>query len=242
MLTKLRLTVTALTIGLGFVAQQATAADQVTARVDTTQPGTLVVSSNGESYTKLKTSGNVRLNGTLVILTGGVSRKIKKWEAWPVFEYHTGSTQKLSGHYWYSVTETFSKGNRPGSVAEKPVFQVPAQFLNDAAVATCNARAATLRNSGKSNAQIFGQHQTAEMVMHVDVKFEATGLTHKIIKEEESRDLPIRCAKFTGPATPQATHVRPSDPAVPVVQAPNQSGSASGRTGRSTSLRLKANR
>jgi len=242
MLTTLRLTATALTIGLGFAAQNAHALDNVTARINSTQPGTLVVSSNGQSYTKLKTAGNVRLNGYLKIQAGGVGRKIKKWEAWPTFEYNDGSKQVLSGHYWYSVTETISKGKRHDKVSENPVFQVPAQFLNDAAVAACNARAAALRGSGKSNAQIFGQHQTAKMEMGVGVKFEVTGLKHNVNKEWDPRDLPIRCAKFTGPATPQATHVRPQAPTVPGYQANSQSSTTLGKISRPTSLRQKASR
>lgn len=230
MFSKIKLTTTAAAIAIGMFAQQAHAVDNVATKVLSTQPQMLVVASNGESYTQLTTAGNVRIKGHLSIVAGGIGRNVKNWKAWPDFFYGIGIQQNLSGH-WYGVSKSYPQGDRPNQVWEEIEFEVPAHYLNNAAVTTCNMHAGVLSGSGKSKAQIFGQHRNVNLEISLGTEIAVTGLSHNQVKEWSLSNLTVRCAKYVGSFLPQATNVKPSEPAKPGFQAPTQTSSSKTKTG-----------
>ena len=110
----------------------------------------------------------------------------------------------------------------PKAAAKSNYFDVPVSFVANAAVDACNGMAVKLRGTGKSNAEIFSKDRGAFLRVDSDYKVELTGLQSNINSVDRVwKNLFVTCAEFTGPATPQIGTVRPADPAVPWLQAPD---------------------
>lgn len=228
-----RIAATALAIGLGLAATSGQAEDQHSMSVTGSNPKTIVVASNGVAYTQLQTKGTVRFSG-LYEYDAGSNGRIKAWEVWPVIQYAVGNSQ------WYGDYQTYPKGSRPKTVHKKVDMDVPAQFLNDAAVKVCNLRATALRQGGHSNAHIFGTDRTEKLDVRMNHKIQLTGLKSKVLTEAGGiYQLAVRCARFSGPALPQLGSVQKPKPATPGVQAPSAAKPTSGPETRAPRMLLK---
>lgn len=228
-----RIAATALAIGLGLAATSGQAEDLLSMTITGSSPKTIVVASNGVEYTKLQTKGTVRFSG-LYQYDAGSNGRIKAWEVWPVIQYAVGNSQ------WYGDYQTYPKGSRPKTVHKKVDMDVPAEFINDAAVKVCNLRAAALRQGGHSNAHIFGTHRTEKLEVELNHKIQLTGRKSKLLNEAGGGyQLAVRCARFSGPALPQLGTVQKPKPATPGVQAPSAAKPTSGRDTRAPKMLLK---
>ncbi len=177
--------------------------DTGTAYVTNVAPATLVVRSNGVSYTQLETPPSVVVFARLEYDTG-VSGRIKSWWIQPKIINGYGIYSELPGMSLYRKSQSYKKGSRPKSIGLDLVLPVPGSLFADAAVFMCNMKAEHLRNQGKSNAWIFSQDRMVNFEVRVDYDVDAwgAGSNNPILEGGGYKEITVWCSRFTGPKVP----------------------------------------
>ena len=192
---------------VALLASTPAAADTGRAEMLWSKDNPLVVLSNGQSYTKIdRIIGDFVLKGRLDFETGAAGG-IKSWSAWAHIETNYGIGQTVPGLKAYKVSKSYGVGSRPDSIGKNLEFNIPYDVIEPFAVSMCNFRAAALRDQGKSDAQILGQHQEVsfDIWMEAEVDSSGAGSGNQIWEAADDFILPVRCAKWTGAQIPQGS-------------------------------------
>ena len=133
----------------------------------------IVVIGNGQEYTGVTAPGYA-WEGEFEIETGAIGR-IKSWEFNP--ELTIGTQASLSLHL-YRASASYPNAEDPWPRPKK-VHQTVGRIFPDVAikayiVGACNEHAATLRQAGQSNAQIFAQAHVLPATYKMALDFEVT--------------------------------------------------------------------
>jgi len=191
------------------------AADSGSKQVTSANPNTLVVVSNGQSYTQMQQDGIVKVHGKFQY-DAGTSGRIKQWTVWPEIKYGYGIFSTLAGTKGFEDKGIYGHGSRPKSVNENVTMNVPANAIRAAVVSSCNLMAAALESQGKSKTEIFGKDRETELRISLGHEVEVTGAKGKIVMEASNEyKLKIRCSKFAGASLPTAGTIQaPEKPAL----------------------------
>ena len=178
-------------------------ADTGTAYVTNVGPATLVVKSNGVSYTQLEEPSYVTVFARLEYDTG-VAGRIKGWWIQPKITNGYGIYTELPGMGAYRKSKKYEIGNRPKSIGMNLMLPVLGGHFAAPAVSMCNMKADYLRSQGKSNAWIFSQDRLVSFKVQVDYDVDATGPGSKnpILEGQGEKTITVRCSRFAGPKIP----------------------------------------
>ena len=198
--------ITKSTVGAALLLAGMTApalADVGDVRVTNFSPKPLVVSSNGQSYTKLKNLGNTNVQIRFEYDVGSVGR-VKSWKVWPHITNGYGIAANLGNLEGYAYSKSYSVGNRPKVVDRTVAVAIPAALYKDHAVNMCNWLASNLRNQGLSNNQIFSQDREVHFDARADFKVSATGAgsNNALYQYNPAYKIKVRCAKWQGTKVP----------------------------------------
>jgi len=187
-------------------------ADSGSGHVSNVSPNVWIVKSNGQDYTQIGHAGNATIQAKLVYDTGTAGR-VKSWEAWPVIG---GGVNEVASTKFYRQFDSYGVGNRPKSLNKTLNFGIPFSMIEQKAVQMCNMQASGLRQSGMSDAQIFGQNRDLKIGVSLEFKVEATGSgsNNPVIEGTPPRQVTVRCAKWAGSAmgTANTLTTKPKDP------------------------------
>ena len=190
---------------LAMLATTPAAADDGAAWINWSKDNPLVVQSNGENYTKVKSIiGDFVLRGRLEFDTGAVGG-VKSWSAWPMIATGYGIHQEVPGLKTYKVSKSYGVGSRPDTLDKQIEFHIPYSVIEPFAVSMCNWKANSLREQGKSDKHIFGQDREVsfEISMGATVDSAGAGSNQQIWQYMPPFVLPVRCAKWEGAQVPQ---------------------------------------
>lgn len=178
-------------------------ADTKSANVTGFAPAPLVVVSNGQDYTKLDVLGMTNMAAHLEYDVGTAGR-VHSWKVVPIIENGYGIASQIQGLEDYAESKSYGIGDRPKVVSKNVVMSIPAFKLNNAAVGMCNWKANSLRDSGKSNAQIFGANQEVFFKMDVALYVEASGSgsNNPIYEFSAPHVVKVVCQKWQGAQVP----------------------------------------
>ena len=179
-------------------------ADTGTAYVTSVEPATLVVKSNGASYTQLATPPSWVVVFARLEYDTGVAGRIESWWIQPKIINGYGIYSEMPGMAAFRQAQHYAIGSRPKSIGLNLVLPVLGNSFADRAVAMCNMKADYLRSQGKSNAWIFSQDRMVSFKVQVDYGVDATGPGSKnpILEGQGEKTITVRCSRFTGPNLP----------------------------------------
>jgi|GEM_PF-3679719 len=180
-------------------------ADTGTGYLTSASPDPWVVKSNGQSYTQFKTMGFVSIKGKLQYDVG-VAGGIKSWWAQPEVINGYGIASPVQGLAAYKLTQAYPFGSRPNTLNKTLNFSINQGVFENNAVGMCNWLANSLRNQGKSNAQIFSQDREVNFTASLDYGVDATGAGsgNPIWEYSAPINIKVKCAKWNGPQVPTA--------------------------------------
>lgn len=195
-------TIAALTSAVGTAAL----ADTGEGYISNVTPNVWVVKSNGQSYTGLAEAGNITIWGKLNYDTG-TAGKVKSWSAYPVIGE---GVFEVAGTAFYKKSESYPVGQRPKSIHPNLIFPINASVFEPKALLMCGMRAESLRNQGKSDAQIFGQNHDLKIKVKLNYSVDANGAgsNNPILEYSAPYEVTVRCAKWTGARVPSANTVQ----------------------------------
>jgi hypothetical protein len=189
-------------------------ADSGEAYISSATPDPLVVLGDGQNYTKLDTPiiGDFLLKGRLKFEVGSVGG-VKSWVAWPYIATGYGIFQEIEGLKTYKVSKSYGVGSRPDKIDKQIEFWIPYSVIEGFAVSMCQWKAHSLRDQGKSDAEIFAK--THEVSFDIDMRatVDSTGAgSGNQVWEASSFELPVRCQKWAGVQVPQGGNGGLADP------------------------------
>lgn len=184
-------------------ATSASAYDTMSANVTGFSPSPLVVVSNGQDYTKLDVLGMTNMSAHLEYDVGAAGR-VHSWKVTPIIENGYGIASQVQGLADFAASKSYGVGDRPKVVSKNVVMSIPAFKLNSAAVSMCNWKANSLREQGKSNAQIFGADQEVSFKMDVVLSVDASGSgsNNPIYEASPPKNVKVVCQKWQGAQVP----------------------------------------
>jgi len=192
-------------LAAGTFAVSPASADTGTGYLTSASPDPWVVKSNGQTYTQFKTMGFVSIKGKLEYDVG-VAGGIKSWWAQPEVINGYGIAAIVPGLAAYKLTQAYPFGSRPNTLNKTLNFSINQGVFENNAVGMCNWLANSLRNQGKSNAQIFSQDREVNFTASLKYGVDATGAGsgNPIWEASSPINIKVKCAKWTGPQVPTA--------------------------------------
>ncbi|WP_193371394.1 hypothetical protein [Pelagibius marinus] len=151
-------------------------ADIARAQLLSSNAPVITVESNGSQYTQV-TNASQHITGTIKIeLDGGISGRVKSFEAFPRLGYIIGPLSVSWDHFKDSGISRSYEAPGPKSVTETFDFMIPRQHYADFMVAACNNHADKLRGEGKKNSEIFDKDRTLAIGLGGQVEADLSGL------------------------------------------------------------------
>ncbi|MCG6882296.1 MAG: hypothetical protein LJE62_00920 [Silicimonas sp.] len=202
--TKILLAAAAATTFAGAAAQAATDIGNVD--VLYVNPNAIQVSSNGQSYTKLKSFGNAEVGMRVEYTAGGLDRIIS-WKVWPEYKYGFGVSSLAVSLESHAASKSYDVFQRPKEVGKNAAVTFPGHLLEPSAVSMCNMMAASLRSQGKSNTQIFGQDREVHFNVIANYQFQTNMGGEELFEVQMPKTQTVICKKWAGsqiPTGPQA--------------------------------------
>ncbi|GJL86128.1 MAG: hypothetical protein DHS20C02_19030 [Micavibrio sp.] len=168
---KLALSAGILMMGLGALPMEAHA-DNASIQVNSYNPGTIDILSNGSAYIK-PAIPLVSLSAQLGLqLDAGDSGRVKSWKAWVKVKRENGP--------WIQFTNDYDSASysipRPKTVLTVAPVNVPYGTLAPFAISQCNALANTMRGAGLSDMQIFSQDRVLTFAIDGALSYEMSGV------------------------------------------------------------------
>ncbi|NIA69589.1 hypothetical protein HBA54_13390 [Pelagibius litoralis] len=147
-------------------------------------PATIIVRSDGESYTSLAEAplaitGEIELNFDAETLG-----RVKFWAVWPELKAEDAAEQIHNReplipwieYRGYGYSESYPVGDRPKSVDHTKVLRLPRNAYDTFAVSACNALAHRLRDeAGMGDQEIFSRNRTVRVRAGTGHTWEMTG-------------------------------------------------------------------
>jgi hypothetical protein len=193
-------------IALASLAAAPALADNGTSFVTSTTPAKLVVLSDGQNYTKIKTPplGDFLVKGRLQFDTGSVGG-VKSWVVWPRISTGFGISMDVPDLKAHKVSKNYGVGSRPDEIDKQIEIWIPYSKIDNLAVSMCQWQAHALRDQGQSDQQIFAKDYEVSFKIAIEASVDSTGAGSGNVNWESPEDfvLPIRCAKWAGVQVPQ---------------------------------------
>lgn len=217
---------------LAFASGQALA-DTGSAQVTNATPKPIVVVSNGTEYTQVN-GGELNISGKL-IYDGGTAGRVKSWEVWPEITTGFGIHQQVANTKTFGkLSQSYGLGNRPKTLNQNVNIKLNMSLVSSYALSMCNLQAASLRDQGMSNAQIFGQDRSVHFNVTLGRNVDASGAgSNKAIWEySPPYKMPVTCARHQGASLPTPGTIQSTPKPTPgygqKTQAPNSPNRSSG--------------
>ena len=185
-------------------------ADEGSVAIESVSAPDIEVLSNGSSYTEVSGYALSHIVAHLrVKLDAGTVGRVKSFSAWVKARRKAPTTDYPIDFKDFAYSQSYPAFHRPKKVDEVVPVQVPLTVYRDWAVERCNVEAQYLRNSGHSDAEIFGTDRVIGVTVLPALKYEMTGWDNIWDPLDEGNQTPtshfnIICKKWLPPLEPLA--------------------------------------
>ncbi|GEM_PF-2888597 len=149
--------------------------DTANANVNSLNIQKIVVSTDGQTYKSSNLASHLNV-GYSASFDAQNSGKVKKWKVWASLGVKGSPKNEWSQFKDHGYGESYKAFSRPNKVSKVATVTVPSHLVRQAAVFYCNAIAASLRNQGKDNQEIFSVDRTATLQVKMDYTYDMSGI------------------------------------------------------------------